>query len=135
MPFTKRLRRWIASSVMMAMLFMQLATAAYACPQLVKDVQQSAMAADMPGCEGMSGQMDQDQPQLCKAHCVKDVQGTGAAAVPDLQPNPAALTLLVGVVEPVPLALPRSLATGPAGTLDRPTGAPPLYISLLILRN
>lgn len=135
MLLTKRLRRWIAYGVMLALLSMQLAVAAYACPQMAQASQPAVMAMAMPGCDGMSGAMDPEQPQLCQAHCVNDAQGTGTAAAPDLQPNPAALTLLVGIVEPLPPALPAAFAAGQTGTLARPPGAPPLYLSLLILRN
>lgn len=128
MLLTKRLRRWIAAGLMLALLSMQLAVAAYVCPQ-------QAMAVAMPGCDSMPASMDEAQPQLCKAHCAKAAQGTGAAAVPDLQPNPTALTLLVGVVEPLRPALPAAFAAGQTGTLVRPPGAPPLYLSLLVLRN
>lgn len=135
MLLTKRLRRWIGSSLTVALLFMQLATAAYACPQLASALEAAAMTASMPGCEGMPLPMDSEQPQLCKAHCVKDAQGRGAASVPDLQPNPAALDLLVGVVETLPPALPDARLRAQARAPARPPGAPPLYLSLLILRN
>ncbi|MFT7773977.1 hypothetical protein [Roseateles sp.] len=135
MLLTRRLRRWIACGLMLALLSMQLAVAAYACPQLARELQPVAMAVAMPGCDGMPGSMDLEQPQLCQAHCVKDAQGTAAPPAPDLQPNPAALTLLLGVVEPLLPALPAAFAAGHARTLARPPGAPPLYLSLLILRN
>lgn len=135
MVLSRRLRRWVSSSVVMAMLFMQLATAAYACPQIEKVRQDLAMAVAMPGCNGMPAQMDDDQPQLCKAHCDKDAQGTGSAVLPDLQPNPAALTLLLGLVEPVQALLPAGMAAGHPASQLRPPGAPPLYLSLLVLRN
>lgn len=130
----RRLRRWISGGLLMAMLFMQLATAAYACPQL-QSAQQDGQMMAMPGCEGMPAQMDDDQPQLCKAHCDRDAQGTGSAVLPDLQPNPAAVTLLMGVIEPVPPLLPAGVAAGLAIGLPRPPGAPPLYLALLVLRN
>ncbi|MEH0164830.1 hypothetical protein ABT392_13370 [Paucibacter sp. JuS9] len=132
---TRRLRRWISGGLLMAMLFMQLATAAYACPQLQRALQDGQMMAAMPGCEGMPAQMDDDQPQLCKAHCDRDAQGTASAVVPDLQPNPAAVTLLMGIIEPVPPLLPAGVAAGLAAGLRRPPGAPPLYLALLVLRN
>lgn len=135
MLLTKRLRRWISSGVTVALLFMQLATAAYACPQLAKDLHPPVSSAPMPGCEGMAVPMDQEQPQLCKAHCVKDVQGTGAATAPDLQANPAALALVVGIVEPVQPALPQAAAAAHSAAAVRPPGAPPLYLSLLVFRN
>lgn len=154
MLLTRRLRRWIASGLTLALLFMQMATAAYACPQRAQAGQASAMAevtadvtadmraesvaSGMPGCEGMAGpmnQMDDELPQLCKAHCVKDAQGRAPSAVPDLQPNPAALNLLVGLVAPPTLLLPPTLRCGHTDAQLRPPGGPPLYLSLLILRN
>lgn len=135
MTITRRLRRWVCTSVLMAMLFMQLATAAYACPQLEKARQQLSMQLAMPGCDGMPGAMDEEQPQLCKAHCDKDAQGTAAAAVPDLQPNPAALTLIVGVVQPLAPQMPVGVRSGQAPPSARSGGEPPLYLSLLVLRN
>jgi len=135
MVLSWRLRRWVSSGLVMAMLFMQLATAAYACPQIERGQQELAMAAAMPGCEGMPAQMDDDQPQLCKAHCDKDAQGTGSVVLPDLQPNPAALTLPLGLVEPVRPLLPAGIAAGHPASQLRPPGAPPLYLSLLVLRN
>lgn len=119
----------------MAMLFMQLATAAYACPQLEKSRQDLAMAVAMPGCDGMPAQMDENQPQLCKAHCDKDARSTGTVVLPDLQPNAAAVTLLMGIVEPVRPLLPAGITAGHPASQLRPPGAPPLYLSLLVLRN
>ncbi|MBT9455357.1 MAG: hypothetical protein IV097_01925 [Burkholderiaceae bacterium] len=135
MATTKRLRRWISGGVAMAMLFMQLATAAYACPILEKAVELAAMAA-MPDCHGMAlGAMDGEQPQLCKAHCDQGRQSTASTPVPDLQANPAAVILLQGIVEPAPLPMLALLASSHSPWLSKPGGAPPLYLSLLVLRN
>lgn len=135
MPLTKRLRRWIASGLTLALLFMQLATAAYACPQLQAAWQPPAMAFSMPDCESMPAAMDADQPQLCKAHCVKDAQGRALSAVPDLEPNPAALCLLMGLLEPARMRLPDARGCARAEASLRPPGGPPLYLSLLVLRH
>lgn len=55
------LAAWLALS---AVLFSQLALAAYACPFLATPVE---MTVPMPeGCEGMP--LDQEQPTLCRAH-------------------------------------------------------------------
>lgn len=135
MTITRRLRRWVCTSVLMAMLFMQLATAAYACPQLEKARQHAAMVMAMPDCDGMPGSMDDEQPQLCKAHCDKDAQTTPLTTAPDLQPNPAAVTLILGIVQPVLPELPASVRTGQAALAHRPVGEPPLYLRLLVLRN
>jgi hypothetical protein len=135
MFFTKRRRGWFTGWLIGALLFMQFATAAYACPQLAEQVQAAAAMADMPGCTGhMAAAMDPDQPQLCHAHCQPashlGYPGDGA----DLQPPPMLLALLfwnvVATVPPLPAQL---LAGEPAGA--PPPGAPPLYLSLLVLRN
>jgi len=82
-----------------------------------------------------TAQMDEAQPQLCKAHCDKNSQSTASVAGPDLQPNPAATTLLLGIVRPT-LASPLfEAAPGQPTALVRPPSAPPLYLSLLVLRN
>lgn len=135
MTITRRLRRWVSASVLMAMLFMQLATAAYACPQLEKARQHAAMVMAMPDCNGMPGLMDEQQPQLCKAHCDKDAQSTPLTTAPDLQPNPAAVTLIMGIVQPVLPLLPASVRAGQPPLAHRSAGEPPLYLSLLVLRN
>lgn len=135
MVITRRLRRWVSGGVLLAVLFMQLATAVYACPQLAKSLEYAAMAG-MQNCEGMSAaQMDDAQPLLCKAHCDKEAQSAASTVTPDVQSNLAATTLLMGIVVPS-LAAPLSeAAPGQPMALGRPPSAPPLYLSLLVLRN
>ncbi|WIT14310.1 hypothetical protein PFX98_12010 [Paucibacter sediminis] len=125
MAISKGLRRWLSGALMVAMLFMQLATAAYACPQLQQ-------RKNMPDCQGMAAMADPAQPQLCKAHCTQAAQASAAHALPDLQCNPAGLLL----VQPLPAAPAPGLqllqrAAPPASH----PGDPPLYLALLILRN
>ncbi len=135
MAITRRLRRWVSGGLLVAMLFMQLATAAYACPQLAKSLENAAMAG-MQDCAAMgTAQMDDAQPQLCKAHCDKDAQSAASTVAPDLQPNPAATTLLLGTVVPTLAAPLFEAAPGQPTALGRPPSAPPLYLSLLVLRN
>ena len=132
-----RLRRWISGGVLLAMLFMQFAAAAFACPQVMGDESpQAAAMADMPDCHEAAASHE-DGSALCKAHCVKDSQSGGATASPDLQANPAALSLLLGIIEPACVgdaARARSARASPRWQ-DRRSGAPPLYLSLLVLRN
>jgi len=125
MAISKGMRRWLSGALMVALLFMQLAAAAYACPQL----QQKAM----PDCQGMSNAMaDPAQPQLCKAHCTQAAQASAAHALPDLQCNPDGLLL----VQPLPAAPAPGLQLlqRPDAPASHP-GDPPLYLALLILRN
>ena len=57
-----------------SLLFMQFAVAAYACPlgtgAALKSAQMTAMVrSGMPCAESMSLSMDDEQPNLCQAHC------------------------------------------------------------------
>jgi hypothetical protein len=78
-----------------ALLFLQLAVAAYACPAPM-DLGGSIPAASdakVPPCQGM----DQERPNLCEQHCVQDSQSV------DTQPHSAVnapLPVLMAVVAP-----------------------------------
>lgn len=97
-------------------LFMaQMTIAAYACPGLSKALANAAsppgaaaMAEQMPGCTGMSAQMDPDSANLCAEHCKYGQQSDHA---PTLSVPAVLLTALYttpAVPEP---PLPRSAAT------------------------
>ena len=89
--------RWIISGLVAALLFMQLAVAAYACPQLDRPSPASAMLmagmsmddsldrAPMPDCQAMLGSMDDEAPQLCRAHCDSDSPPAPSVHAPDFQ--------------------------------------------------
>jgi len=119
------------------LLFAQLATSAYACPRLaVEPAAAIAEMAAMPGCTGeMPSRMDPDQPQLCKAHCEGGSTSVNSSPTVFDAPLAAAVgAVLVGVVDVADAAslaarIPASVAVGP------PAGAPPLYLSFLVLRN
>jgi hypothetical protein len=136
-------RRWsscLSGWLVAVLLFTQLATAAYACPQLTPASPASpeavaAMAA-MPDCDGsMPSRMDPDQPQLCKAHCDAGKTSVNSQVVaPDAPPAMAVGAALVGIVDGADAAqlaasMPASVADGP------PLGSPPLFLSFLVLRN
>jgi len=132
----RRHRAWLSGWLIAVLLFTQLATAAYACPQLAPapaDVA-AAMAA-MPDCDGMPASMDPEQPQLCKAHCEAGKTSVNSqVAAPDAPPAMAVGAALVGIVDVADAAqlaasMPASVADGP------PVGSPPLYLSFLVLRN
>ncbi len=63
-------RRWLSGWLVLAILFTQIATAAYACPAL-KVVVSDASMAGMPCSEMMSDDitLDAAQPGLCLQHC------------------------------------------------------------------
>lgn len=145
--FDRRQRRWLSAWLFVVLLFTQIATAAYACPQIVAGVPTASPAgaefatpmADMPGCDGdmASAAMDPQQPQLCKAHCEPGWQTVNPAssASPSDLPTPALLAVLDWrpVTVAAPLSPNRRASLTPPGA--SPPGAPPLYLSLLVLRN
>lgn len=114
---------------------LQLATAAYACVASGSAPQQAVVMPDMPDCSGMT-QLDDQSPQLCKAHCDRDKLTVNTAAPADLG---SAITvdwllsrLVLGLPAPIDAdALPAVMAahTGP------PPGALPVYLAFLVLRN
>jgi hypothetical protein len=133
----RRHRRWLSGWLIAFMLFMQGATAAYACPQIAAALAAGAGAepmAAMPDCDGDMAAMDPQLPQLCKAHCEADRQTVhSGTVVPDLPPAMAAGGAAVAAV----LAPVQSAALTPAlpASIGPPAGTPPLYLVLLVLRN
>ncbi|MDG0854435.1 hypothetical protein [Roseateles puraquae] len=140
MSLKKAYRRWIASMLALALVCMQLWTAAYACPvPATSGPMSTANMAGMTDCEQMSG-MDVEQPQLCKAHCDRNKQTVNNAPASDLSQLPVAmldrLLTRLALWQPSKAAeaaeaLPAVMTahTGP------PDGAPPVYLALQVLRN
>lgn len=136
MRFTVRHRRSLASWLAAFVLLVQLVTAAYACPRA--GVQSEPMDADamlMHDCDGDThAAMDPDQPQLCRAHCEQGTDSVTPQASPEAAGALAALPVLLWVVPLLPM--PRSMAARAKPPTDgAPRGSPPLYLSLLSLRN
>lgn len=139
--------RWIASALVAALLFMQLAVAAYACPKLDGPAHSAAMQmagvamgeaidmAAMPDCHAMPGSMDDNAPQLCRAHCGSDSQPAPSAHAPDFDAA-AMQALWIAYVLPTALEGTRS-AERQSATAEpaSPPGFPPLYLTLQVLRN
>jgi hypothetical protein len=126
--------RWLCSWLLMPFLFMQLAAAAHACASGVAPAGQAVAA--LPDCHGEpSRAVDADPAQLCKAHCTQGHQAVDGAHAGDWTPWP----LLVSVIDwqhAAQLGQPalRWLAGPPLGGAP-PPGSPPIYLSLLVLRN
>lgn len=138
MRIHRRLERWLSGGLVLLLLFMQLATAAYACPAELQALRNAAAMQAMPAmadCDAnMARDMDAEQPQLCKAHCQQGEQVLGVTAMGDWTPWP----LLLAVIDWRPTlqaALPpaRACSGPPPGAV--PPGSPPIYLSLLVLRN
>jgi hypothetical protein len=127
-----RRHRWVCVWLAGLMFVGQVAASAYACPTLGTE----PAVVHGPDCAGHAGSgADPGQPLLCKAHCEAGQQtvnsATGAASVP-----PPALidALWLRVLDPMAVeqiaaAMPEAQPVGP------PAGTPPLYLSLLVLRN
>ena len=136
MRLHRSLKRWLSCGLVALLLFMQLATAAYACPTELRALRAAAATESMPGCDGnMARDMDADQPQLCKAHCETGKTSVNSqVAAPDAPPAMAVGAALVGIVDVAEAA--QLAATMPASVADGPpVGSPPLYLSFLVLRN
>jgi len=134
MRLTRRPTRWLSCWLTAAVLFMQIAAAAYACPAAAATAVPAAMA-EMPGCSGeMSGTMDPDQPQLCKAHCQQGSQTVQPTPASDASASPVLMAVLDWTrAALLPAQQARRTLTAASGS--SPPGSPPLYLSLLVLRN
>jgi hypothetical protein len=127
---TRQFRFVAALIALLSMLFMQLALASYACPNLQAGQKTEAVAMSpasgaesMPGCTGMG--LDTEQPSLCHAHDQVGNQSLDKPNIPQVQPFVAVvLAQALVFVDPTfhPLSIePRKLL------LERVT-APPLAI-------
>lgn len=121
----------------LALVCMQMWTAAYACPvPATSGPMSTASMAGMTDCEQMSG-MDVDQPQLCKAHCDRDKQTVNNAPASDLAQSPVVLLdrLLTRLALWQPSTAAEALPAVITTHTGPPEGAPPVYLALQVLRN
>jgi len=130
---TVRHRRFGAALLAALLLFVQVLAAAYACPRQAEP--EASLAAAAADCGGHAPVvMDPDQPLLCKAHCEIGEPTTHTCAVVDLQADAAPMPVLLWVLPE--LLAQADPASNDAAAGDGPArGAPPLYLSLLVLRN
>ena len=127
---SRRLSAWL----ILALLFMQLATASYACPQYTGE-HDAGEAMAMPGCEGASGaaDMDPDQPLLCQASCDDAAQASTTWSGGDLTLPAVLLYVLPRAASSDPQFLRSPRALPAAG--ESPPGWPPVYLFNCILRS
>jgi hypothetical protein len=103
-------RRWLAGWLVLATLFTQLATAAYACPTGAATRTGSAAAppCGMAMADGATmAQIDPDQPGLCVQHCQAPSQALDQGQPPSVSPPSAVAALTVTTA---PQAVPESVA-------------------------
>ncbi len=110
---------------LVSLLFMQMAVAGYACPGVGPKVAEAAAMAEagMPCAESMTMNMDNEQPNLCHAHCQADSQSAHKYQLPslvtvDALPTAPALQVALMPFVEAPLQAPHL----------RRTTAPPLSI-------
>lgn len=139
--------RWIASVLLAALLLIQVALAAYACPKVdsathAVAMQKAGMAMEeavdmpsMPECHAMAGTMDEQDPQLCRAHCDGDSQSAPTLQGLDLH---AIAAHAIWTVYVVPAVLDSQRGIDPRAVyaeLDRRTSFPPIYLTHQVFRN
>ncbi len=135
----RRPKRWLSCWLIVALLFMQLAASAYSCPQMGSTPAPAAAMVDMPGCDGnMPGDMDSNQPQLCKAHCQQGSQAVAAQQALDAPATPVLWAVLDWAHAQQQLA-PAWPALAGLRTAWLTSGAPPpgwpaVYLSQQVLR-
>ena len=141
-----RQRRWITSVLVAVLLLMQFALAAYACPKLDSAahaalMQKAGMAMEdavgmpSPDCHAMAGTMDEQDPQLCRAHCDGDSLSSPSLQGLDLQAL-AAHAIWVAYVLPVVLDSERQIDPRAVyAELDSRAGSPPIYLTHQVFRN
>jgi hypothetical protein len=128
-------RRPLAGCLILLLLSMQAAVAAYTCPQL--DAAPAAHAA-MPDCGASGGGlpvMDTEQPLLCLADCEQEARLRGPAAAPEAAPATGLLCVVAIAPARVAAASPLPLFTDPTARGDPPPGWPPPYLLHRVLRN
>ena len=98
-------QRNICRLLIAAILFVQMAVSAYACPSLLKSSDRTSTVAttdSMPvDCDQMTGMLDPAAPSLCSAYCHNHEQSSDHADSPALPP--ALFTALYWLVTQTPV--------------------------------
>lgn len=129
MRLSRAARSWWSRSLVASLLFLQLASAAYACAMQSTKPANTSMAG-MPCAQAMAAAdmstMDLDQPGLCREHCKGGTQATEPAPTASLV-APAMVALFV-IAAPF---LPASEACGwQPGQVERDSAPPPPHAIL-----
>ncbi len=98
-------QRNICRLLIAAILFVQMAVSAYACPSVLKSGDKTANVAttdSMPvDCDQMAGMLDPAAPSLCYTHCHNHEQSADHAGSPMLPPALFATLYWLGTQTPV----------------------------------
>lgn len=132
MNWSRHRRRCLSTGLLLALLVMQWATAAHACP-VAQHAAPVAVMPDMPDCDGHM-QPDPGHLQQCKAHCERASQAPNAVQGVDVDVQPVMLAIvdwrLALYAVPMGGGVESIVRSGAA-----PPGSPPLYLTLRVLRN
>ena len=140
--------RRIVGGLIVVLLFSHMALAMYACPKLDADthaasMQMAGMAMDeatgmsaMPDCHAMPGTMDDESPQLCRAHCSGDGKPAPSPQGLDGLSTAAAHAVWTAYLLPVvPDPQSSTDARADPAWLDHRTGSFPFHLTFQVLRN
>ncbi|WP_439570544.1 hypothetical protein [Methylibium sp.] len=123
MRFTRSARTWWSRSLIASLLFLQLASAAYACAMHSTKSADASMAG-MPCAQAMAGDdsstMDPDQPGLCHEHC----KGGSPTIEPAATAVPGAPALVALFAITTPVALPVEARAWLGWRVERDSGPP-----------
>jgi hypothetical protein len=111
MPMKRRVRQVCAWIAVFALLFTQLATAAYACPQLVEIAPAAQQSGD---CDHLAN------ANLCDSHCDYGSASFDNAKLQPVAPDPAIASLRVVAV------MPAGAGIQWVARLERPPTGPPV---------
>lgn len=137
--FRRLIRYWlrpVVGALVLTLLGLQLAVAAYACPLLSPAADQSVAvaASSLPDCHGQAVDMDPALTPLCAAHCQPD-PSTPTTPSSLEQPLLQAAVLCLSHAPPVlPPVLVRPLQAADEVALAH-AWSPPLFLSLQVFRN
>jgi hypothetical protein len=133
----RKTRRWLVSLLAAAFMFLQFATAAYACAVPVVAVETAAAMEEMSDCTGMTEPLDAGQPWLCKSHCQQGNQTVNTAAPLaswDLGAGLVVDWLLMRLVQWGLVTEDHTLLAEMVISTAPPDGAIPVYLALQVLR-
>jgi len=128
MTFGRPLRRWLSACTVLALLLVQFASLAHACPLLAATDLQSPAAKAMPCADTMAQASDpvpKDLPVICVKHCQPEPQGVNASVGPMLSPPLVMSMLPLAATDESTADAPDRRATDAA---PRATPPPPLSI-------
>ncbi len=127
--------RPVVGALVLTLLGLQLAVAAYACPLLSPAPEQPvAVSVSLPDCHGQAIDMDPSLAPLCAAHCQPDPSTPTTPSSLDL-PLVQAAALCLGYALPALEPRPVRPLHAPGDAALAHAWSPPLFLTLQVFRN